>query len=202
MGRILSILSCSFLYGIHLKYYTTVLHKSKTVRLSLMSLATPTVASVETHTMGASLFDYLRMKVHPEIQQREWKRIMVLGGHVRTGSGIQISTIEKNDKPFNWQRPTAKIVDIDTIHLFCFPGIDYVEHYAAIIATYLSLNARDGKVVSYQLPSSVESMRPLLQSNLQKLGQIDIAVLGYVHGLPLFTSGSWEAGTMKFSRGR
>jgi hypothetical protein len=156
-------------------------------------LATPTVASVETHTMGTSLFEYLRMKVHPEIRQRGWKRIIVLGDHVRTG-GAQISAIEKNDKPFNWQRPTVKVVDIDTVHLFCFPGVDYVEHYAAIIATYLSLNGKDPNAVSYQLPSSEESMRPLLQSNLQNLGQIDIAVLGYVHGLPLFTNASWEGG--------
>ena len=162
-------------------------------RMSSIILETPTVASVETHTMGNSLFEYLRMNVHPEIQQREWKRIIVLGGHVRTG-GTQISAIEKNDKPFNWQRPTAKVVDVDTIHLFCFPGIDYVKHYAAILATYLSLNEKDPKVVSYEVPSSAESMRPLLQSNLQELGRIEIAVLGYVQGLPLFTSASWTGG--------
>jgi hypothetical protein len=131
--------------------------------------------------------------VHPEIKQREWKRIIVLGGHVRTGDA-QISTIEKNDKSFNWQRPTIKVVDIDTVHLFCFPGVDYFDHYAPITTTYLSLKGEDPNVVSYQLPSSAESMQPLLQSNLQKLGRIDVAVLGYVHGLPLFTNASCKGG--------
>lgn len=68
------------------------------------------------------------MKVHSEIQQRKCKMIKVLGADIRT-DGAQISAIEKNEKPFYWQRPTVKVVDTDTIHLCYFPGVDYIEHY-------------------------------------------------------------------------
>jgi hypothetical protein len=84
----------------------------------------------------------------------------------------------------------------DTLQILCFPGEDYVQHYAAIIATYLALEGRSPDVVSYCLPSLDAQMQPLLYSNLAQMGPIDIAVLGYVHGLDRFTkSGLWQEGS-------
>ena len=63
----------------------------------------PTIASVETHTMGQSLSEYLRMKVHPLIHNTNshWSQIKVKGEHQRNPSVVQISSLEKKDKPFN-----------------------------------------------------------------------------------------------------
>lgn len=151
----------------------------------------PTVASVETHTMGQSLFEYLRMKVHPQIQNNNWPRIIVKGEHQRDPSVVSISSIEKKDKPFNWQRPTASVIGSQTLQLHCFPGIDYVQHYAAITATYLSLKNGQQDVVQYTLPSQHDCLEPLLSSNLAEMGAVDIIVVGYVHGLERWTRGPW-----------
>ena len=109
----------------------------------------PTVASVKTHTMGHSLSEYLRMKVHPDIHNNPWSQVVVKGEHLRDPSLVRISSIEKKDKPFNWQRPTASAINSKTFQLHCFPGIDYVQHYAAIMATYLSLTGGQQDIVQY-----------------------------------------------------
>lgn len=152
----------------------------------------PTIASMETHTMGQSLSEYLRMKVHPLIHKTHWSQIKVKGEHQRDPSVVRISSLEKKDKPFNWQRPTASVVGTKTLQLYCFPGIDYVQHYAAILATYLSLKKGQQDVVEYTLPSQHECLEPLLSSNLAEMGAVDIIVVGYVHGLERWTRGPWE----------
>ena len=152
----------------------------------------PTVASVKTHTMGQSLSEYLRMKVHPLIQNNDWSRIEVIGEHQRDPSLVSIPSNEKTDKPFNWQRPTASVIGTNTLQLHVFPGIDYVQHYAAIIATYLSLKKGQQDIVQYTLPSQQERMEPLLNSNLAEMGAVDIVVLGYVHAFERWTHGPWE----------
>ena len=116
-----------------------------------------TVASVKTHTMGSSLHEYLRMKVHPDIQSKRWSRIVVRGEHQRKPSTVRISCTEEKDKPFDWQRPTSSTVGSKTLQLHCFPGVDYVRHYAAITATYLSLTGGQEDIqVQYQPPSQRE----------------------------------------------
>ncbi|KAI4263433.1 MAG: hypothetical protein L6R35_007345, partial [Caloplaca aegaea] len=50
------------------------------------AVRSPTVASIKTHTMGSSLSEYLRMKVHPDIQNHRWSRIIVKGEHQRDPS--------------------------------------------------------------------------------------------------------------------
>ena len=101
------------------------------------------------HTMNARrLFRYLEIKVHHLIQERDWASIRVTGEYDR---GCVISANEKNDKPFNWQRPTAEIHG-DGLVIKCFPGMDYVRHYALIIATYLNMTGRYRSQVHYQLP--------------------------------------------------
>lgn len=49
----------------------------------------PTIASVKTHTMGQSLSEYLRMKVHPFIHTNHWSRIVVKGEHQRDPSVVR-----------------------------------------------------------------------------------------------------------------
>ncbi|KAF2109587.1 hypothetical protein BDV96DRAFT_604486 [Lophiotrema nucula] len=93
-----------------------------------------------------------------------------------------MSSIEKSDKPFNWQRPTTSYPGQNVLELQCFHCLDYVEHYAAIVATYLALQQRSPAIC----------MEPLVESNLKNVGVIDIAVLGYVGGLSRFTSGAWQ----------
>ena len=144
--------------------------------------------------MGNSLTGYLRMKVHPEIQNKVWSRIIVKGVHERNPSKACVSPIEKIDKPFNWQRPTTSVVDPQTLQLQCFPGLDYVKHYAAITATYLSLKGERPDIVHYTLPSESECLQPLVDSNLRKMGPVDVVIVGYVHAFERWTQGPWEGG--------
>jgi len=160
---------------------------------ALRLLRYPTAASEKTHTMGSSLSEYLRLKVHPDIADRDWSRILVRGQHQRDPSLANTSNIEKNDKTFNWQRPTTSLIDEKTLQLQCFPGIDYVRHYAAITATYLSLKGRRHDHVQYTLPSPAECLEPLMSSNLSILGPVDVVVVGHVPGLGRWTYGQWEA---------
>ena len=137
------------------------------------------------------------MKVHPLIQNTDWSRIEVKGEHQRDPSVVRISSLEKKDKPFNWQRPTASVVGTEMLQLHCFPGIDYVKHYAAIIATHLSLNKGQQDIVHYTPPSQHECLEPLLSSNLAEMGAVDIVVIGYVDALERWTRGPWEGDSSK-----
>ncbi|KAK0509717.1 hypothetical protein JMJ35_008111 [Cladonia borealis] len=142
--------------------------------------------------MGQSLSEYLSMKVHPLIQYIDWSRIIVVGEHQRDPSVVRITSNEKTDKPFNWQRPTVSVVDTKTLQLHVFPGTDYVAHYAAILATYLSLEKGQQDVVQYTLPSQDECLKPLLNSNLAEMGAVDIVVVGYVDHLERWAEVPWE----------
>ena len=142
--------------------------------------------------MGSSLPAYLLMKVHPDIQSSRCSRIFVKGEHQRDPSVVRISFAEKKDKPFNWQRPTTSVIDSKTLRLHCFPGVDYVKHYAAITATYLFLTSGEQDIVQYTLPSQQECLEPLLASNLAEMGPVDLVVVGYVHGLDRWTRGPWD----------
>ncbi len=102
------------------------------------------------HTMSAkSLFRYLEIKVHHLIQERDWACIHIVGEYDRE---CVISTNEKNDKLFNWQRPTAEVHGNELV-IKCYPGMDYVHHYALIIATYLNMLGRYRDQVDYEIPS-------------------------------------------------
>ena len=153
----------------------------------------PTVASIQTHTMGGSLTGYLDMKVHPDIQKKVWTHIIVEGVHERDPSKACISTDEKPGKPFNWQRPTTSESEDDpqTIRLQCFPGEDYVRHYAAVTATYLSLKGEAPDSVQYTLPSPSSCLQPFRESNLENMGQVDVAIVGYVNAFEKLAPGDW-----------
>ncbi|KAL4961962.1 uncharacterized protein BDV14DRAFT_179343 [Aspergillus stella-maris] len=153
----------------------------------------PTIASCDTHTMGDSLHGYLGMKIDRDILLQDWASILIIGCHDRSTRTLRSKT-EKTDKPFNWQRPTMHVADEQSLEILCFPGVDYVEHYAAIVATYLSLNGRQAQagVVRYVRPDPHASMALLLQSNLAGMGDVDVVVVGYVHGL---SPGPWVGST-------
>jgi hypothetical protein len=100
--------------------------------------------------MGKALLPYLELKVHSLIQQNDWRSIRVIGEYHR---GCCVSELEKNDKMFNWHRPTAEIAGTELI-VKCFPGRDYVYHYALIIATYLAMKGRFREQVRYDAPDA------------------------------------------------
>ncbi|CAD6447036.1 995605b9-6fd9-4cf6-b619-dafd23f9e2d5-CDS [Sclerotinia trifoliorum] len=128
----------------------------------------PTVTSTALHTMGASLIPYLDMKVHHLIPSHRWKEIEVTGHHTRSAPAI-IYNGEKNDKLFNTQRPTATILEGDKLRINCFPGRDYVKHYANIIATHLAIEGRDPEIVKVVLPEVEDGYEVFLKSNLRGL---------------------------------
>jgi hypothetical protein len=80
-----------------------------------------TVAYTNTHTLGMFLDSYVSQKIHPVVKSRLWKRIDVRGVHRRMPPA-QIFPSEASDRKFNWQRPTAEIVDEYTLQIYCFPG--------------------------------------------------------------------------------
>lgn len=85
-----------------------------------------------------------------------------------------VSDIEKADKMFNWQRPTAEIVG-DELRIKCFPGRDYVLHYALIVATYLAIKGRFRDHVFYQ-PPRAEACNAIL-AQLDVMMGLDAAVV-------------------------
>src|SRR5690348_5538019 len=92
--------------------------------------------------MGSSLRQYLRIKVHQKVLERAYDGITIVGAYVRSHPSV-IFQGEKRDKPFNWQRPTARVID-NHLYVECFPGYDHVEHYAEITAAYLEIAKQEG----------------------------------------------------------
>ncbi|KAF7535759.1 hypothetical protein G7054_g5118 [Neopestalotiopsis clavispora] len=142
-------------------------------------------AQVENHTMGTSLPRYLEMKVHQAVLEGVYNGITVIGLHNRSPPSI-IFDGEKQGKPFNWQRPTAQVID-NHLYIECFPGQDHIEHYAEIISTYLGIRQRLGDVltppskVTYR-PSTIPEIRHALHAtNLRDFPMnIDTVVLGHI----------------------
>ncbi|GAA1022116.1 hypothetical protein Aple_064720 [Acrocarpospora pleiomorpha] len=141
------------------------------------------------HTMSVpSLRRYLEIKVHHLIQDHDWARIRVIGDYDRTSV---ISTNEKNDKLFNWQRPTAEF-NAEALTVKCFPGVDYVHHYALIIATYLNIVGRYRGQVDYELPDESLCEASVARLNVDPSTD-DLVVLGW--GLGRFAGGTqWTPG--------
>lgn len=149
--------------------------------------------------MGTSLPRYLRMKVHQTILERPYDEIVVIGAYSRSHPSI-IFQGEKRDKPFNWQRPTARVAD-DRLYIECFPGYDHVEHYAEIVATYLGIQQREGisrltppSKVTFNSASCSDTQSALEASNLGELPSgVHTVVLGLVHRLERLTGpADWQ----------
>ena len=147
----------------------------------------------ETHTMGDSLHRYLAMKIHPLVEFSEWMNLVVVGRYSRVHDPeTVVSSKEKRDKPFNWMRPTAKHVGAD-LHIQCFPGADYIKHYAALLATYLRITRGNEAAlkVFYEVVGNEQTISTLeSETNIVKMPRVDAVVTGLVHRLGDLTSGS------------
>lgn len=135
------------------------------------------ISDVSIHTMGYYLYPYIDMKIHQIIKNQKFNNIFVLGKYNRYNSIIFSN--EKTNKLTNWKRPTA-IADGKDIIVNCFPGVDYVKHYASIIATYLSLNNRNPKIVLYKTPSEEEIKQGLLDAGLKHVNIYPTVIIGKI----------------------
>lgn len=148
----------------------------------------------------AQLYQYLAPKVHPAIgpfveSERAsqtigasdsplWNTIIVKGLYRREPLAV-LSSSEKRERSFNWQRPTAERLDEHTLQVNCFPGNDYVRHNASVIARFLSLRPLTSiPKVQYILPALPECPEIFLRSNLQSMSQCDVVIVGYLDHHP------------------
>ncbi|MFG3037234.1 hypothetical protein ACGFYZ_10055 [Streptomyces sp. NPDC048330] len=144
---------------------------------------------VHGHTMGpGSLLRYLEIKVHDLIQDQDWDSIRVVGDYDRTAV---VSRHEKAGKLFNIERPTATVRGRDLV-LQAFPGADYVQHYALIIATYLAMTGRPANIVTYQPPGHEQCRSALDTLDLELDGDLVIVGWGLEHLAP--RCGVWTRG--------
>ena len=58
---------------------------------------------------------------------------------------------EKIGKLFNRKRPTADVEE-NTLSLYCFPGVAYVKHYAALLHSYFMIHQFPLPLISYDIP--------------------------------------------------
>ena len=156
-------------------------------------LRKPTVASVKTHTMGSLLSEYLHMKVHSDIQNNTWARIIVKAEHQRDPSMIRISPIKKRDKPSTGNVPQPQLLTPRRfIYIVSLVSTTCNTMLRSQLHTSLWKAQTDRDVVQYTLPTPSECLKPLLNSNLAEMGAVDIVIVGYVHGLERWTKGLWE----------
>ncbi len=127
------------------------------------------------HTMEDALYRYIDIKIHDQIKEGDFKKIIIIGKYDRSSV---IFRFEKNDKIANWQRPTASR-NGNVLYIEVFPGYDYVKHYAALISTYYRINKITSPEIRYILPSEEECWEPILKSDLVQLEPTNYAVIGY-----------------------
>lgn len=138
------------------------------------------------HSMQKHLFKYTENKVHSLIKEniKIIKYIKVIWNYDR---GNIVSKEEKNDKIFNFKRPTA-FLDWDTIYISCFPWKDYIKHYVNIIATYFKINKINMPLISYRLPSNNFIYNSFYENGLSELNHLncDIIIFWNVDKILLF----------------
>lgn len=157
-------------------------------------VAPQNAATPENHTMGNSLERYLEIKVHEAVLERKYREIIVVGAYERYNSDSIAFEGEKRDKPFNWERPTAR-AEGDILYIECFPGFDHIEHYAEIIACYLRIREQKGDDLTpssnvYFIPASCSDVKNALESTNLPLFPghgVDTVILGLVWHLPRLT---------------
>ncbi len=149
--------------------------------------AAPIDPSGHTMTRGR-LLRYLEIKVHHLIQDQDWNSIRVIGSYDRTAV---VSRCEKSGKLFNIERPTAEIHGRDLV-VKAFPGADYVQHYALIIATYLAMTGHPAGTVTYQPPGEEECRAAVEGLGLDLDGDLVIVGWGLQYLAP--EGGVWTRG--------
>ena len=144
----------------------------------------------DSHVMRSSLQTYVRSRIHATILALEWHTIEVIPSYDRTDL-IEASSTEETDKLHNWHRPTLRSIAPGVVQLCCFPGRDYVWHYAHLLATYAASSSLR-TTIRYRLPIPVECGSPFEHSNLRDMGKVDVVIIGYVHELHRLQTGHWE----------
>ncbi len=139
--------------------------------------------SEKEHAMEDALPQYIYYKIHSLLRDNIelFSRIKIIGNYDRS---IHVSKDEKNDKQFNFKRPTA-FIDGDILYISCFPSIDYVYHYAKLVASYMKLNNYQ-KEVSYILPSTQAIKHAFLSTNFISIPSADIIIFGNIDKIDLF----------------
>lgn len=140
------------------------------------SIPTLYIPDKKKHSMKERVFDYVEMRTHHLIKEESFSKVLIIGEYDRKNSIIYRG--EKTDKLSNWQRPTATIEN-DTLYLKCFPGVEYVRHYAAVVASYLHLSGKkDPRCVRYCVPSEQQCWEPILACELETVPISDWLILG------------------------
>lgn len=153
------------------------------------------------HAMNEALSKYVYYKIHNLLRDNieSFSRIKIVGNYDRSA---YVSIDEKSDKLFNFKRPTA-FIDEDIVYISCFPGLDYVYHYAKLVSTYLKLN-NISKEVSYIKPSLQTIKYAFSKTNLNAIPNADIIIFGNIDKIGVFDkknfSGDgdfiWKIGTI------
>lgn len=131
-----------------------------------------TMATFENHSMGQSLERYIEMKLQDIIFSDSISEIRVVGNYDRS-KGISVK--EKNDKTFNYKRPTV-FVNGDVATINCYPGMDYVYHYASLVKTYLAILGIKKKITA-QFPTVQEIENQLMHSNINEIPKCKTVIL-------------------------
>lgn len=133
------------------------------------------ITDVNLHTMNDALYQYLEIKMHHIILENDYEKIVVVGEYDRNSI---ISNTEKEGKIFNWHRPTAKI-EGEKLLIQCPPSVDYVAHYASLIATYFAINNRRHDHVFYETPSKKKCEDLIANSNLKDVVMNKTVIIGF-----------------------
>lgn len=143
----------------------------------------------EDHSMGQALERYVSMKMHHliRINHECFSRVRVIGSYDRSA---HVSKDEKNDKRFNFKRPTA-FLDGDILYLCCFPSRDYVKHYVNLIATYFH-NIREKKMVSSIHTSDQIVYDAFRSTNITSIPEVDVVLYGNIDHIGIFEDQKWE----------
>lgn len=151
---------------------------------------------VKNHSMGKYLKQYLELKVHHLFKNiSENNEITIIPDFSRNAV---ISSIEKNDKLFNYMRPTVTIEKGKYI-VHCYPGVDYVFHYFCILKSYFEIINKNVNV-NYFLPESEDCFKTLEKPNLKELPKAKTIILGYVDPIGNLNY-DWEGeGVFKWKR--
>lgn len=88
------------------------------------------------HTMAEKLDDYISNKIHSNSSPHIISKF--IPEYSKKRDNTIISDKEKNNKLFNFQRPTLDIKD--STKLYIFPGNDYILHYNLLYNYYLNRN--------------------------------------------------------------
>lgn len=154
---------------------------------------TPKITYPDDHTMRESIYEYISMKFPTAILDPGIKKIVVRGRYNRSTG---ISSIEKKGKRFNFKRPTTERIG-NTIYVNCFPGKDYVFHYASMIKSYMVFHELAIEV-RMEIPDDYVCRRAVKQTNLKEIPKVPIVIMGYVEGMEKLSSDRIWTGTGDF----